>query len=239
MKGIKFFGHNFLVILADRLATEISHRKSQVARIKSQESSRMTYLWFKAFHLVGVVAWFAGMFYLPRLFVYHAEANEQPEAVRIVLQQQYQIMEKRLYRIIMTPAMVLTVAMAIGMVIVAPDLLKETWLHVKIGLVLLLLGYHHFCARLMKEMASGQFRFTGQQFRWFNEFPTVLFVIVVLLAVFKSSFPTSAASWSIVGMVVAMAAIIQLYARKRRLEKQVASSDEMASPDEMTAKGSI
>ncbi len=205
----------------------------------------MTYLWFKAFHLVGVVAWFAGMFYLPRLFVYHAEANEQPEAVRIVLQQQYQIMEKRLYRIIMTPAMVLTVAMAIGMVIVAPDLLKETWLHVKFGLVLLLLGYHHFCARLMKEMAAGQFRFTGQQFRWFNELPTVLFVIVVLLAVFKNNFPTSAASWSVVGMVVAMAAIIQLYARKRRLEKQVASldgmasSDEMASPDEMTAKGSI
>lgn len=195
----------------------------------------MTYLWFKAFHLVGVVAWFAGMFYLPRLFVYHAEANEQPEAVRWLLQQQYQIMEKRLYRIIMTPAMVLTVAMAIGMVIVAPDLLKETWLHIKFGLVLVLLGYHHFCARLMKEMAAGQFRFTGQQFRWFNEFPTVLFVIVVLLAVFKNSFPTSAASWSVVGMVVAMAAIIQLYARKRRLEKEQIS----ASSSEMSAKGSV
>lgn len=194
----------------------------------------MTYLWFKAFHLVGVVAWFAGLFYLPRLFVYHAEANEQPEAVRTVLQQQYQIMEKRLYRIIMTPAMVLTVAMAIGMVIVAPDLLKETWLHIKFGLVLVLLGYHHFCARLMKEMAAGQFRFTGQQFRWFNEFPTVLFVIVVLLAVFKNSFPTSAATWSVVGMVVAMAAIIQLYARKRRLEKEQLS----ASSSEMSAKGS-
>ncbi|MBW4658611.1 MAG: protoporphyrinogen oxidase HemJ [Drouetiella hepatica Uher 2000/2452] len=194
----------------------------------------MTYLWFKAFHLVGVVAWFAGLFYLPRLFVYHAEANEQPEAVRTVLQQQYQIMEKRLYRIIMTPAMVLTVAMAIGMVIVSPDLLKETWLHIKFGLVVVLLGYHHFCARLMKEMAAGRFRFTGQQFRWFNEFPTVLFVIVVLLAVFKNSFPTSAASWSVVGMVVAMAAIIQLYARKRRLEKEQIS----AGSGEMSAKGS-
>ncbi|HEY9630793.1 MAG TPA: protoporphyrinogen oxidase HemJ [Coleofasciculaceae cyanobacterium] len=201
----------------------------------------MTYLWFKAFHLVGVVAWFAGLFYLPRLFVYHAEANEQPEAVRTVLQQQYQIMEKRLYRIIMTPAMVLTVAMAIAMVIVAPDLLKEPWLHIKLGLVVVLLGYHHFCARLMKEMAAGQFRFTGQQFRWFNEFPTVLFVIIVMLAVFKNSFPTSAASWSVFGMIVAMAAIIQLYARKRRLEKErlAASSnqsDEMA--DGLGAKGS-
>jgi protoporphyrinogen IX oxidase len=180
----------------------------------------MTYLWFKAFHLVGIVAWFAGMFYLPRLFVYHAEANEQPEAVRTILQQQYQIMEKRLYRIIMTPAMVLTFAMGVGMLITAPDLLKDPWLHIKLGLVLVLAAYHGFCARLMKEMAAGRFRFTGQQFRWFNEFPTVLFVIVVLLAVFKNNFPTSAASWAVVGMIVAMAAIIQLYARKRRLDQE-------------------
>lgn len=193
----------------------------------------MTYLWFKAFHIVGIVSWFAGMFYLPRLFVYHAEANEQPEAVRKILQQQYQVMEKRLYHIIMMPAMVLTIVMAIAMIIEAPDLLKQTWLHVKLGLVLVLMGYHHFCGRLMKEMAAGKFRFTGQQFRWFNEFPTVLFVIVVLLAVFKNSFPTSAASWSVVGMMAAMAAIIQLYARKRRLE-----SEKQGTEIKMGAKGS-
>lgn len=180
----------------------------------------MNYLWFKALHLVGVVAWFAGLFYLPRLFVYHAEANEQPESVRTILQQQYQIMETRLYRIIMTPAMLLTIAMAVGMVVVSPDLLKDTWLHVKFALVLVLVGYHHVCGRLIKEMAAGKFRFTGQQFRWFNEFPTVLFVLVVLLAVFKNNFPTSAATWGVVGMVVAMAAIIQLYARKRRLDRE-------------------
>lgn len=186
----------------------------------------MPYLWFKAFHIVGIVAWFAGLFYLPRLFVYHAEANEQPEAVRSILQQQYQVMEKRLYSIIMTPAMVLTVAMAVGMVVTAPDLLKQPWIHIKLGLVVILIGYHHFCKRLMREMASGQFRFSGQQFRWFNEFPTVLFVIVVLLAVFKNNFPTSAATWAVVGMVVAMAAVIQLYARKRRLDQESASLDE-------------
>lgn len=180
----------------------------------------MAYLWFKALHIVGVVAWFAGMFYLPRLFVYHAEANEQPEAVRTILQQQYQIMEKRLYRIIMMPALVLTVTMAIGMLVLAPDLIHDTWLQVKLGLVLVLIAYDHVCSRLIKEMAAGKFRFTGQQFRWFNEFPTVLFVIVVLLAVFKANFPTSAATWTVVGMVVAMAAIIQLYARKRRLAQE-------------------
>ncbi len=188
----------------------------------------MAYLWFKALHIVGVVSWFAGMFYLPRLFVYHAEANEQPEAVRTVLQQQYQIMEQRLYRIIMTPALILTVAMAIGMLVLVPDMWKDTWLQVKLALVLVLIGYHHLCSRLMKEMAAGKFRFSGQQFRWFNEFPTVLFFIVVLLAVFKSSFPTSAATWSVVGMVVAMAAIIQLYARKRRLAKERSVQSELS-----------
>lgn len=189
----------------------------------------MSYLWFKAFHLVGIVAWFAGLFYLPRLFVYHAEANEQPEPVRSILQQQYQVMEKRLYSIIMTPAMLLTLAMAVGMVVTAPALLKETWIHLKLGLVLVLVGYHHLCKRLMTEMAADKFRFSGQQFRWFNEFPTVLFVVVVLLAVFKNNFPTSVASWAVVGMGVAMAAVIQLYARKRRLDREAALSDPASS----------
>lgn len=189
----------------------------------------MAYLWFKALHLVGVVAWFAGLFYLPRLFVYHAEANEQPEAVRTVLQQQYQVMEKRLYSIIMNPAMILTLAMATAMLVTAPDLLKDTWLHIKLGLVLVLVGYHHYCGRLMKQMAAGKFQFTGQQFRWFNEFPTVLFFLIVLLAVFKNNFPTSAATWAIVAMGVAMAAVIQLYARKRRLDKERSALPEVNS----------
>jgi putative membrane protein len=180
----------------------------------------MAYLWFKAFHIVGIVCWFAGMFYLPRLFVYHAEANEQPEPARSILKNQYQIMEKRLYRIIMTPAMILTIAMAIGLVWTEPDVLKQPWLHIKLACVALLLAYHHLCARIMKQFAADRCKMTGQQFRWFNEFPTVFFVIVVMLAIFKNNLPTSATTWGIVAMVVAMAAFIQLYARKRRLAKE-------------------
>jgi putative membrane protein len=182
----------------------------------------MNYLWFKAFHIVGVVCWFAGLFYLPRLFVYHAEANEQPEPARTILQQQYQLMEKRLYTIITTPAMVLTLVMAIAMLITAPDLLKDTWLHVKLALVGCLVVYHHYCGRLIRQMAAGEFRFNGQQFRWFNEVPTVFFVLTVLLAVFKNNLPTSATAWGIVAMIVAMAATIQLYAKKRRQQAQLA-----------------
>jgi protoporphyrinogen IX oxidase len=180
----------------------------------------MAYLWFKAFHLVGIVCWFAGLFYLPRLFVYHAEANEQPEPARSILKNQYQIMEKRLYRIIMTPALILTIVMAIGLVYTEPDVLKQPWLQIKLGLVAALLVYDHLCLRIMKKLAADTCTMTGQQFRWFNEFPTVLFVIIVMLAIFKNDVPTDATAWLIFGMTIAMAAFIQLYARKRRLAKE-------------------
>jgi putative membrane protein len=180
----------------------------------------MAYYWFKTFHLVGIVSWFAGMFYLPRLFVYHAEANEQPEPARSILKAQYQIMEKRLYSIIMTPALVLTVAMAIGLISTEMDLLHQTWLHIKLTCVAILIGYHFYCGYLMKKLAINECTFTGQQFRWFNEFPTVFFVIVMMLAVFKNNLPTDAAAWILFAMVVAMAAIIQLYAKKRRQDQE-------------------
>ncbi|NJP11593.1 MAG: protoporphyrinogen oxidase HemJ [Leptolyngbyaceae cyanobacterium RU_5_1] len=188
----------------------------------------MAYYWFKAFHLVGIVCWFAGMFYLPRLFVYHAEANEQPEPTRSILKGQYQIMEKRLYSIIMTPAMLLTVAMAIGLLTLEPSVLKEPWMHVKLGLVAILLGYHHYCKRIMKRLAADECQMTGQQFRWFNEFPTVFFVIVVMLAVFKNNLPTDATTWIIAMMILGMAIAIQLYARKRRLDKERLASESSA-----------
>ncbi len=180
----------------------------------------MAYLWFKAFHIVGIVCWFAGLFYLPRLFVYHAEANEQPEPARSILKNQYQIMEKRLYRIIMTPALILTIVMAIGLVYTEPDVLKQPWLQIKLALVAALLIYDHLCMRIMKKLAADTCTMTGQQFRWFNEFPTVLFVVIVMLAIFKNDVPTDATAWLIFGMTIAMAAFIQLYARKRRLSKE-------------------
>lgn len=192
----------------------------------------MAYFWFKAFHIVGIVCWFAGMFYLPRLFVYHAEAYEQPEPARSILTTQYQVMEKRLYSIIMTPAMLLTIAMAIGLVTTEPEVMKEPWMHIKLGFVLLLVGYHHYCKRIMKKLAANECKMTGQQFRWFNEIPTVFFVIVVMLAVFKNSLPMDLTTWLIAAMVIGMVAAIQLYARKRRLEReQVDSTTAIGSPE--------
>ena len=196
----------------------------------------MTYLWFKAFHIVGVVVWFAGLFYLVRLYVYHVEANEQPEPARSILQQQYQIMEKRLYKLITTPGMILTVVMAIAMLITIPDYLKDTWLHIKLGFVVLLIGYHHYCGRLMKQTAAGKFSWNGQQLRALNEVPTVFLVLIVLLAVFKNNLPTAPTAWGTLGLIVAMAAIIQFYARKRRLDKEKAALN--AEVEGIKAEGS-
>jgi putative membrane protein len=185
----------------------------------------MAYYWFKAFHIVGFVSWFAGMFYLPRLFVYHAEANEQPEPDRSILKKQFQLMEKRLYSIIMTPAMVLTLAMAIGLVSTEPDVLRQPWLHVKLALVAILVAYHGYCKRIMTKLAADECQMTAQQFRWFNEFPTVFFVVVVLLAIFKNDLPLDATTWTVAAMVLAFAVFIQLYARKRRLDKERAAQE--------------
>ncbi|MDF5725143.1 MAG: protoporphyrinogen oxidase HemJ [Rhizonema sp. PD37] len=191
----------------------------------------MAYSWFKAFHLVGIVVWFAGLFYLVRLFIYHVEANEEPEPARTILKNQYQIMEKRLYSIITTPGMLVTVAMAIGLLTTEPDVLKEGWLHIKLLFVLLLIGYHHYCKRLMKQLAVDKCAWGSQQLRALNEAPTVMLVVIVLLAVFKNNLPTDITAWGIVASIIVMAATIQLYARKRRLdkEKQIA---EVAQPQQ-------
>lgn len=200
----------------------------------------MPYYWFKAFHIVGFVSWFAGLFYLPRLFVYHAEAQEQQtEPVRGILRQQYTLMEKRLYGIIMTPAMLVTIAMAVGMIWLQPELMQQTWLHVKIGLVLILIGYHHFCRRIIRKLEAGETPLSSKQFRWMNEFPTFFLVVVVMLAVFKNNIPTNATGYVVLAMVLAFAASIQLYARKRRLaaeqQKQTLESQALETPLEPSA----
>ncbi|WP_319419340.1 protoporphyrinogen oxidase HemJ [Pleurocapsa sp. FMAR1] len=180
----------------------------------------MAYYWFKAFHLIGVVVWFAGLFYLVRLFVYHAEAEQESEPARSILTKQYELMEKRLYGIITTPGMIVTVVMAIGLISTEPEILKSTWLHIKLTFVLLLIGYHFFCKRIMKQLAAGECQWSGQQFRALNEAPTILLVLIVLLAVFKNNLPLDLTTWLIAGLVLAMVASIQLYAKKRRQDKE-------------------
>lgn len=178
------------------------------------------YLWFKTLHIVGVVVWFAGLFYLVRLFIYHREAAELDPPLREAFEAQYGLMERRLANIITTPGMVVAVAMAVGLLVVEPLWLKQAWMHAKLAFVAALLAYHWFCYRLMGQLQRGACHWSGRQLRALNELPTLLLVLVVMLVVFKNQFPTGAATWFLVALVVAMAASIQFYARWRRLRSE-------------------
>jgi protoporphyrinogen IX oxidase len=134
-------------------------------------------LWLKAFHIVFVVTWFAGLFYLPRLFMYHAAATDAPSIER------FQTMEKRLFTI-MTIGASLTLLFGVSLLRVAPGLLQAGWLHAKLTLVLLLIGYHAWCYRLMADLRVGRKRSR----RWyvvFNEVPSVFLIAIVILVVVK------------------------------------------------------
>ncbi len=176
-----------------------------------------SYLWFKTLHIIGVVVWFAGLFYLVRLFIYHVEAKEMEESIRESFESQYQLMERRLANIITTPGMILTLSMAICLLVSQPVWLQQTWMQAKLFFVALLLGYHFLCYRLMSQLQEKTCLWSPRQLRALNELPTLLLVVIVMLVVFKTQFPTNAATWLIAGLVIFMAASIQFYARYRRL----------------------
>lgn len=134
--------------------------------------------WLKAFHIVFVVTWFAGLFYLPRLFVYHASATDEPGIER------FKIMERRLFAM-MTIGASLAALCGMAMLIAVPALLSFGWLHLKLALVLALLGYHFWCYRLMLAFRHDGNRRSERWYRWFNEAPSVFLIAIVILAVVK------------------------------------------------------
>lgn len=139
----------------------------------------MIYLWIKALHVIAVVCWFAALFYLPRLFVYHAMSDDEPSKARFI------IMERKLYRGIMTPSMVLTVVLGLWLLHLNPAWLKMGWMHAKLALVALLIGYHFMCANQLKRFARGDNTKSHVFFRWFNEVPVVFLIVIVILVVVK------------------------------------------------------
>jgi protoporphyrinogen IX oxidase len=135
-------------------------------------------LWIKAWHVIFMVTWFAGLFYLPRLFVYHAAATD-PTGI-----ERFRIMERRLF-IIMTIGASLTTIFGLWLLILNPALLSVGWMQAKFALILLLVAYHVWTWWLMREFAAGQNRHGHVWYRWFNEVPSLLLIGIVLLAVAK------------------------------------------------------
>jgi protoporphyrinogen IX oxidase len=135
-------------------------------------------LWIKALHIVFMVTWFAGLFYLPRLFVYHAAAQDRPSIER------FKLMERRLFWGIMTPGGALTLAFGLWLWL-GWFRGAGAWLHAKLVLVALLVLYHAWCWRLLGEFAADRNRKTPRWYRWFNEVPTVVLFATVILVVLK------------------------------------------------------
>lgn len=138
-------------------------------------------LWLKSFHLMAMVAWFAGLFYLPRLFVYHAEASDK------ISRDRFKIMERRLFFGIMTPAAVLTIFFGGWMLYDYAWMAfkHQLWLHMKLAFIAGLLVYHYFCFRWMKSFAQDRNKNTSQYYRWMNEVPTLFLIVIILLAVIR------------------------------------------------------
>lgn len=135
-------------------------------------------LWLKALHVIAMVTWFAGLFYLPRLFVYHADAGDWISVER------FRVMERRLF-IIMSIGAVATVLLGVAMIGAAPGYLKMGWLHAKLGLVFLLIAYHLLCFKFLRDFAHDRKTRTAKWFRAFNEVPSLLLIGIVILAVVK------------------------------------------------------
>ncbi len=139
----------------------------------------MLYLIFKSLHLIAIVAWFAGLFYLPRLMAYHAGSDSQE------VKQQLELMQKRLYKIIMNNALMLVFVLGFSLLWVNPAVASSGWFHIKLPLVFLLLTYHIMCGRYMRALAAGTNKHSPKFFRLFGEIPTVLLIVIVALAVIK------------------------------------------------------
>jgi putative membrane protein len=134
-------------------------------------------LWVKAFHIIAVVTWFAALFYLPRLFVYHAMSEDSASIER------FKVMERKLYRGIMTPSAV--IAVTLGLWLWLGFGFSGGWLHAKLALVTVLLGYHGYCGKLLRDFRDDRNRHGHVFYRWFNEFPVLILVAVVILVVVK------------------------------------------------------
>jgi len=178
----------------------------------------MSFETIKALHIIFLVCWFSGLFYIVRLFIYHTEAQQLEHTERTILSRHFITMESRLWWIITTPAMILTVFFGLSMLIYPGHtyLIYQPWMHVKLGFVVLLIFYHLCCQRIFSQLRQNQFRWSSQQLRIWNEIATLLLVAIVFIAITKS-----AMNWwkGLVGFIlvaVSLFILIRVYKRIRK-----------------------
>ena len=146
------------------------------------------YNYIKSLHLIFVITWFAGLFYIVRLFVYQIEANDKPSPEREILKNQYKIMTYRLWYIITWPSAVLSIIFAVWLLILMPAWLQMPWMHVKLGFVALLIAYQIKCQFIYNDLQKDVFKYSSNFMRLWNEGATIILFAVVFLVVLKNAF---------------------------------------------------
>jgi putative membrane protein len=177
----------------------------------------MDYNYIKSLHLIFVITWFAGLFYIVRLFVYQIEAQQKPSPDKEILGAQFKIMAKRLWYIISWPSMILAIGFAIWLLALRPFWLTDAWMQVKLGFVLLLIIYHIKCHIIFKQLQSDIVKHSSNFMRLFNEGATLLLFAIVFLAVLKN-----AVNWiyGVIGIVLFSVLLMLGYKFYKRIRER-------------------
>ena len=146
------------------------------------------YNYIKSLHLIFVITWFAGLFYIVRLFVYQIEANDKPSPEKEILQKQYKIMTFRLWYIITWPSAVLATLFAVWLLILMPEWMQMPWMQVKLGFVILLIAYQLKCQQIYSQLQKDKFKYSSNFMRLWNEGATLILFAVVFLVILKNAF---------------------------------------------------
>ncbi len=173
------------------------------------------YNYIKALHLIFVITWFAGLFYIPRLFIYQIEAFDKPSPEKEILGKQLKLMAKRLWFIITWPSAILATLFAIWLLILMPAWLQQPWMHVKLGFVILLFAYHFKCHHIYKQLQQDIIKWSSNQMRIWNEGSTIILFAVIFLVIVRD-----AVNWiyGVIGIIVLGVLLmlgIKLYKRIR------------------------
>ena len=177
----------------------------------------MEYLYLKALHIIFVITWFAGLFYIVRLFIYHTEALEKPEPDRSILSDQFGMMSKKLWHIITWPSAVLTVVFGTSLLISQPSWLKMPFMHIKLGFVFLLILYHLGCDKIFRQLQAGKARYSSTQLRVFNEIATLILFAIVFLIVLKNELSWIWGTIGLVSFAIVLMVAIKLYKKFRKM----------------------
>lgn len=196
----------------------------------------MDFYYVKALHIIFVVTWFAGLFYMVRLFIYHVEAEKKEQPAKEILQTQYKLMEKRLWFIITWPSAIITSIFAFWLLYKNPSYLQEPWMHVKLSFVLALYAYHIACHKIYNQLQNNILKYSSFKLRIWNEVATILLFAIVFLVVLKNAINWI---WGVIGILlvsVLLMMAVRLYKKIRAKKSWDKYEEELIEEDKKLNK---